>query len=168
MTVVSGACARPQPDRTDPASGAEATTIAPAPAPSAAGQACAQFVTAALSVDAGADSGPGDARVRAANQFGVTGLAEQLGGEGRDNTWNLLATHRAHVQVTTEPVGDDPPPVRDDQTGAGVKITRVAIAGEWRQELDPLVAYCSLRRTGSEWKVSGLTLSDAAEHGAGG
>jgi hypothetical protein len=144
-------------------------TTAPAPVPADVQQVCTQFVTAALSVDARFDAGPGDARGRAAQQFGIPGLAPQIGGEGRDNNWEQLTAHRARVQVTVEPTGDDPPPVRDDQTGAGVTATRVAVGADgWRQDLDPLVAYCSLQRARGGWKITGLSFSDAASSGAGG
>ncbi|WP_158886242.1 hypothetical protein [Amycolatopsis anabasis] len=169
LVVLAGtACSHTNPGTTHHDGEEPGTPIAaPAPVPADVQQQCTRFVTAALSVDAATDSGPGEARQRAADQFGIPGLAQQIGGEGRDNGWEQLAAHRAHVEVTTEPVGDDPPPVRGDETGAGVKASRVAIAEGWRQSLDPLVAYCSLRRDGGGWKITGLTLSDAPDAGAG-
>ncbi|ATY17102.1 hypothetical protein CU254_41740 (plasmid) [Amycolatopsis sp. AA4] len=167
--LAAGACsgAAPAPEH----AALPATTAPAAAQPAAAAEArqiCGQFVAAALSVDAAADSGPGDARRRAADRFGIPGLAEQIGGEGRDNGWGLLAAHRARVRVTTEPVDDDPPPVRDDETGAGVTASRVAAGDGWTQNLDPLAAYCSLRRVAGAWKVSGITFSDTGGPGAGG
>jgi hypothetical protein len=156
------ACARPAPSHSHPNPSGHtvaATPTAPAPVPTDVPRVCTGFVTVALSVDAGTDSGPGDARHRAARQFGSAGLGAQLAGEGSDNGWQQLAAHRARVQVTTEPIFDDPPPVRN-QAGAGVRTTRVAVGTDgWRQALDPVVAYCSLQREGSGWKVTGLTLS---------
>ena len=125
-------------------------------------QVCASFVAAALSIDTTTDQGPGDARVRAARTHGVPELAARLQGHGKDSDWPLLTAHRAHVQVTTQPIVDDPPPAQNDVAAAGVLATRVAVgATHWRHQLSDTAAYCSLRRGPDGWKVADLSFSDS-------
>ncbi|MFL6118871.1 hypothetical protein [Actinophytocola sp.] len=125
-------------------------------------QVCTRFVTTALSMDTTTDRGPADARTRAARAYGVPELAARLQGHGQDPEWSLLVAHHARVQVSTQPVGDDPPPTRDDAAAAGVHAIRVAVgAGTWRQQLSDTVAYCSLRRGPEGWKITDLSFSDS-------
>lgn len=130
---------------------------------------CARFTAMALSSDAEVDRGPADARGRAASTFGTSELAAMLAGEGRDQSWPTLADHKAHIQIVTEPVGDDPPPVQANQASAGVLATRTAIGADgWKQVLPGVVAYCSLIPQDGSWKVAAVTFSDADQSGAGG
>lgn len=133
----------------------------PRPVPADIQQVCTNFVTTALSVDTIADHTPADARRRAALGFGVPDLDKNLTGDGRDPDWPLLQSHRAHVSVSTQPVADDPPPVRANQAAAGVRVSRIATGSDgWRQTLPSVVAYCALRQESTGWKVAALTLSD--------
>lgn len=126
-------------------------------------QVCTRFVATALSVDTATDRGPADARVRAARAYGVPDLPDRLQGHGKDPEWPLLVTHRARVQVSTQPVADDPPPARGDTAAAGVHATRVAVgAHNWRQQMSDTVTYCSLRRGPAGWKVTDVTVSDTS------
>jgi hypothetical protein len=146
------------------ASGTVSGTVdaAPTTVPRDIQQVCTRFVVAALSVDTTTDRGPADARIRAANTYGVPELAARLQGNGKDPAWPLLVAHRAHVHVSTQPVGDDPPPAQGDTAAAGVHATRVAVGTEgWRQRLSDTVAYCSLRRQPEGWKVTDLSFSDS-------
>jgi hypothetical protein len=142
---------------------------APTAVPPDIQQVCTRFVVAALSVDTTTDRGPADARVRAARAYGVPELAALLQGHGKDPDWPVLVAHRARVHVSTQPVGDDPPPVRGDEAAAGVHATRVAVgADNWRRQLSDTVAYCTLRRGPDGWKVTDLSFSDSSStSGAG-
>jgi hypothetical protein len=125
---------------------------------------CANFVTTALQVDTTTDTGPVDARRRAARLFGVPELAGQLAGQGNDTAWATLREHRASVKVTTRPITDDPPTPGDGQAAAGVEVSRTALGRDaWQQPLPPAVAYCALRHDGTGWKVTSFTL--AADEG---
>lgn len=129
-------------------------------------RACARFVVTALSIDTTTDRGPGDARTRAARAHGVPELAARMQGHGKDPNWPLLAAHAAHVQVTTQPIADDPPPAQNDVAAAGVLADRVAVgAANWRHQLSETAAYCSLRRTHEGWKVTDLSFSDSSPSG---
>lgn len=147
---------------------ARAGGTAPTPVAREVQQVCARFVSAALSIDTTTDQGPGDARVRAARAHGVPELAARLQGHGKDPDWLLLTAHRAHVEVTTQPIVDDPPPAQNDVAAAGVLATRVAVgAAHWRHQLSDTAAYCSLRRDPDGWKVADLSFSDSSPAGAG-
>lgn len=150
----AASCARgPAPSQSSPES---ALPVA------AAAEVCARFTVAAVSVDTSTDTGPADARRRAARQYGTADLERTLSGEGRDSAWTDLAARHARVQVDTEPIADDPQP-RDDRTAsAGVLATATASAPDgWRQKLPTLAVYCSLTRDGREWKVSAVAFSDS-------
>lgn len=121
---------------------------------------CTRFVISALSVDSTTDRGPADARRRAARDYGSPDLVTSLQGEGRDSDWALLVAHRARVHVTTEPVADDPPPVRTDAGAAGVHATRIAVGVDWRQRLTDTIVYCSLRHGPDGWRVTRISVSD--------
>ncbi|WP_336159952.1 hypothetical protein [Amycolatopsis sp. VC5-11] len=128
----------------------------------AAAEVCARFTVAALSVDTATDTGPADARRRAAQQYGTADLENTLAGEGRDRTWTDLAARRARVHVDTEPITDDPQPSDDRTAAAGVLATATASAPDgWRQKLPTLAAYCSLTQAGRAWKVAGVSFSDS-------
>ncbi|WP_406639140.1 hypothetical protein [Amycolatopsis sp. WGS_07] len=147
-------CARPPAPQSPPS--ADALPVA------AAAEVCARFAVAAMSVDTAADTGPADARRRAARQYGVPALENALAGEGRDETWTGLAARHARVHVETRPITDDPPPGEDGTASAGVLATPTASAPDgWHQQLPTLAVYCSLTQTGREWKVSSVTLSDS-------
>ncbi len=134
---------------------------APGQARAAAAEVCRRFTTVALGVDATRDLSPAEARQRAAHRYGTPALAEQLAGHGHDPTWALLVRHDAHIEVRTEPVSDDPPPVRGDSVGAAVTATRTALGPRgWTQRLPEVVVYCSLVRTSDTWRVTAVTVSD--------
>lgn len=171
-TLLATACSHtaPEPGRQDQHSaGASGTSSSTAALPVDVYDVCARFAAAALSSDTAIDRGPADARKRAAGQWGTAELVDRLGGEGRDTTWDLLAAHRARVQVDTSPVGDDPPPPRDGKAGAGVQARKVAVAADgWRQELPGTVVYCSLIRDDvGTWKVSAVSFADSTSSEAG-
>jgi len=153
-----------------PASDQPTSTTAESASPpdrGAAQEICGRFTIAALSTDAAIDRGPADARRRAANQFGTPALVDQLAGEGRDHDWPLLTQHRAHVQVATTPVADDPQTPTDTQAAAGVIAHRVAVGPDgWQHALPGTVAYCSLTRGPDGWKVTTVTFTDL-DTGAG-
>jgi hypothetical protein len=152
VSVLSAACTQPS---------ARHQANNPPPVPADVQQVCAEFVITALSVDAATDTGPADARQRATRALGDPTLHDNPSAQGRDPDWPLLIEHRAHVTVTVRPVTDDPPPITGDQAAAGVEVSRVATGRDgWRQPLPSAVAYCSLRRTPTGWKVAALTLSD--------
>lgn len=128
---------------------------------------CSRFTVAALSSDTRTDRGPADARDRAAQQYGTPELMDQLGGEGRDQSWPVLVQHQARVVVDTAQVQDDPPPARGNQVGAAVSASRVAVGADgWRQELPGTVAYCSLVNEGAGWQVAAVSFSDDTSSGA--
>lgn len=146
---------------TAPRAASGTADAAPTTVPPDIQQVCTRFVATALSVDTATDRGPADARLRAARAYGVPDLAGRLQGHGKDPDWPLLVAHRARVQVSTQPVDDDPPPARDDVAAAGVYATRVAVGpNNWRQQLADTVAYCSLHRGPNGWQVTDLSFSD--------
>jgi hypothetical protein len=165
--VLCTACAHSAPAAKATPPSSKAT--APSPA-SDAHRVCAQFASTALEVNTTRDAGPGDARRRAAQQFGVPSLPDQTVGEGRDPEWTELVAHHARVQASTSPVADDPAPPRGDEAGTGVAVSRVAVGSDgWHKELPETVAYCSLNRNPSGlWQVSEVTFSDSASSGTGG
>lgn len=135
-------------------------TSAPKPVAPDIQQVCANFVTTALQADTTTDTGPADARQRAARLFGTPELARQLAGQGNDTDWATLRKHQASVKVTTRPITDDPPKPRDGQAAAGVEVSRTALGRDtWQQPLPPAVAYCALRHDGTGWKVTSFTLA---------
>lgn len=163
VALLGTACSRTTPGGQDTASttapGATGTTGVQR---STVVEVCSRFTVAALSSDTTTDRGPADARSRAAQQFGTPELIDQLGGEGRDQTWPVLVEHKARVVVDTSEVQDDPPPARGNQVGAAVSASRVAVGADgWRQELPGTVAYCSLVNEGAGWRVAAVSFSDA-------
>jgi hypothetical protein len=143
-----------------PTSATPSTPDAPAAPP---GDTCARFAIAALSSDTTIDHNPGDARQRAAQQFGSAGLANHLAGAGNDQTWPAMVTHSAHIVVDATPINDDPPASTTDHAGAGVLTQRTALAPDgWRQQLPTLAVYCTLANDGSRWAITAITMSDAS------
>ncbi|RJQ66189.1 hypothetical protein D5S17_35785 [Pseudonocardiaceae bacterium YIM PH 21723] len=115
---------------------------------------CSRFASAALSSNAEIDRGPGNARYRAAQQFGSPEFARNDQFREGDGAWPLLAEHRARVVVNTYEVGDDPPPPRRDTASAAVTAKRVAVAADgWRQDLSTFVVYCTMTDAGG-WKIT--------------
>ncbi|WP_309114666.1 hypothetical protein [Saccharothrix sp.] len=131
----------------------------------AALEVCGRFATLALASDAAVDHGPSDARRRAADQLGTADLAGSLGGEGRDHDWPELARRQARVQVSTDPIGDDPPPV-STRAAAGVLAHRVAVSQDgWRRQLPDIAVYCSLVRVDGGWRVGRVNFADSSSSG---
>ncbi|HEY0637634.1 MAG TPA: hypothetical protein VGD67_08300 [Pseudonocardiaceae bacterium] len=131
---------------------------------SAVTETCARFAVAAVSIDATVDADSSAARLRAAREYGTSGLVDQVAGHGTDPTWSLLHEHRARIRATAEPVHDDPPPVLDgsDQP-AGVIVTRTAVAENgWQQSLPSLVFYCTVRSTPAGWRISQVNIADTS------
>lgn len=122
---------------------------------------CARFTTTALSVDTATDTGPADARTRAAQQFGTAALVRALTGDGHDPLWDVLVAHRGRVIVKTTTVADDPPTGDSTHMGAAVIAARTAVAEQgWRQELPSTVAYCALTATPAGWKITDVSFTD--------
>jgi hypothetical protein len=131
------------------------------PTRAGASQVCARFAVAALSADTAVDSGPGNARQRAAVQFGTANLNQQITGQGNDPVWSTLVAHQADVTVTTTPITDDPPPAIPGQAAAGVIAHQTALGSAgWRLSLPDTVVYCTLTATGVSWKVDAVTFTD--------
>ncbi len=170
FTALAGAgCSHTSSTDSDPASATPGSAAEEAPQRTNMVEACSRFTALALASDTEIDHGPADARRRAALQFGTAELTRTIAGEGRDQTWPTLAEHKARVQVDVEPIEDDPPPLRPDRGGAGIRaqLTAIGVDG-WRQPLPGMAVYCSLVSSGDDWKVEAVTFSDVDQSGAPG
>jgi hypothetical protein len=126
----------------------------------AASQICARFATLAFGEDTRTDTGPADARRRAARHYGTPELATQLDGQGADATWPLLVAHHAHITVTTTIENDDPTVTATQATATVVAHAIAEGADGWQQPLPDTVVYCTAARTGTTWTITSVALAD--------
>ncbi|GAA4009763.1 hypothetical protein GCM10022247_34880 [Allokutzneria multivorans] len=123
---------------------------------------CSAYTVAALSNNTFTDTGPADARTRAAEQFGTPAFIRAAQGEGRDPLWPVLTEHRARVETTTESAEDDPPPATAHNASTAVLAHRTATNDSgWTQRLPSLVVHCSLARSTAGWRIAEVTVADS-------
>lgn len=124
---------------------------------------CRRLAVTYMSVDTRHDTGPADARQRAAQNYGTPALRRQLdgGGSGRGSRFTRWARHDGHVEITNiRAVRDDPPPTTGGHTAAGFVLSgHVAGTGQWRQPYGPVAVYCSLDKRPAGWRVDHVQVS---------
>ncbi len=171
--LVAGCTARPGsstigPDAsTPPPSTATATRAIPPAPPTVPGYAyadpadvCSRFAAALFSADTTVDAGPAEAAHRAA-AYSDAALTAALVAASQDGRWETWLAHRARVQATVSGYFEEEQP--PDSSLAAYRAMRVVAtpvgADGWRGWTQTSVVYCTLGRAGSQWRVTGYTLT---------
>lgn len=112
-------------------------------------------------MDTRTDSSPLDARKRAAQRYGTSGLQQTVtAGQGRDLDWPQWTQARAHVQATIGTyTGDAPPAAAPGEAHRAAQVERELVPETGQPSRLPAVnVYCTLTSVGAGWLVDRVEL----------